>query len=70
MSLRDSFPNLRRNEDLSNSRNSLIEQNNVTGLRTSFLRMQFVLHFISPVIFSDFVLTFIHLSQLSRNNIF
>jgi len=32
--------------------------------------MRFVLHFISPVTFSDFLLTFVHLSQLPRNNIF
>ena len=41
MSLCDSFPNLRRHEDLSNGRNSFIEQKTVTILKTRVLKMQF-----------------------------
>ena len=41
LSLRDSIPNLRRQENLSNSRNSLIEQNKVTELKPRVLIMQF-----------------------------
>ena len=41
VSSRDSFRNLRKHEDLSNHRKSLIEQKKVTKLKTQFLRMQF-----------------------------
>ena len=42
VSLRDSFTNLRRHEDILNHRETIIEQNIVTKLKTQVLRLQFV----------------------------
>jgi len=69
VSLYDSFPNLRRHENLSNGRNSFIEQNKVTKLKARDLGMQFAftLYFTGHN-FIDFENIF-HLIQLSRDNI-
>jgi len=58
LSLRDSFRYVRKHEALLNGRKSLTEQNKDTALKTGVLRKQFVLHFILPVILSDFVVTY------------
>jgi len=67
VSLCDSFPNLRRHDDLSKCRNSLIERNNVTELKAQVLRMQFAftLYFTGHN-FVNSVVTYFHWNHFSH----
>jgi hypothetical protein len=71
VSVRDSYQNPRRHEDLSNRRKTIIEQNEVTELKTRGFRMQFAftLYFTSHNLVTLYWHLFISLSQLSGDNL-